>query len=151
MRDLRHGHPDADVRTPHLDWNEPRAALLDRRVDAVVTRLPLRTGDLRVTVLHVVVASRPASLHQPVEIHLDREGHLHRQVPVVDPGRHTRPRRRCPAPAVPGRWRWGLDGRGRLSPRHRGGRPALTPERLVGAGEAAWRRAIPMTRRPTAG
>ncbi|WP_405088177.1 hypothetical protein [Microbispora sp. NBC_01389] len=65
MRDLRHRHPDADVRTPHLDWNEPRAALLDRRVDAVVTRLPLRTGDLRVTVLHVVVASRPASLHQP--------------------------------------------------------------------------------------
>ncbi|MBO4273845.1 LysR family transcriptional regulator [Microbispora triticiradicis] len=52
VRDLRHRHPDADVRTLHLEWNEPREALLDRRVDAVVTRLPLRTGGLRVTILY---------------------------------------------------------------------------------------------------
>ncbi|MFF5405136.1 LysR family transcriptional regulator [Streptomyces misionensis] len=52
VRNLRHGHPDADVRTLHLEWNEPRAALLDRRVDAAVTRLPLRTDGLRVTILH---------------------------------------------------------------------------------------------------
>jgi hypothetical protein len=38
------GHPDADVQTLHLDWNEPREALLDHRVDAVVTRLPIRTA-----------------------------------------------------------------------------------------------------------
>ncbi|GLW23670.1 LysR family transcriptional regulator [Microbispora triticiradicis] len=52
VRDLRHRHPDADVRTLHLEWNEPREALLERRVDAVVTRLPLRTGGLRVTILY---------------------------------------------------------------------------------------------------
>ena len=52
MRQLRREHPDADVQTLHLDWNEPRAALLDHRVDAVVTRLPIRTGGLHVTVLY---------------------------------------------------------------------------------------------------
>ena len=34
--DLRRQHPDAEVQTLHLAWNEPRAALLDHRVDAVV-------------------------------------------------------------------------------------------------------------------
>ena len=29
VRDLRRQHPDADVHTLHLDWNEPRQALLD--------------------------------------------------------------------------------------------------------------------------
>src|SRR3954464_5110778 len=43
VRELRHRHPDADVRTVHLGWNEPRDALLDHRADAVVTRLPFRT------------------------------------------------------------------------------------------------------------
>ncbi|WP_093761719.1 LysR substrate-binding domain-containing protein [Streptomyces sp. BpilaLS-43] len=52
VRDVRHRHPDADVRTLHLEWNEPREALLDRRVDAAVTRLPLRTDGLDVTVLY---------------------------------------------------------------------------------------------------
>ncbi|MEW2549573.1 LysR substrate-binding domain-containing protein [Streptomyces sp. NPDC047002] len=52
VEDLRRRHPDAEVRTLHLEWDEPREALLARRVDAVVTRLPLRTADLRVTVLH---------------------------------------------------------------------------------------------------
>jgi DNA-binding transcriptional LysR family regulator len=52
VRQLRREHPDADVQTLHLDWNEPRAALLDHRVDAVVTRLPIRTGGLHVTVLY---------------------------------------------------------------------------------------------------
>ncbi len=51
VRALRHRHPEADVRTLHLPWNEPRRALLDHRVDAVVTRLPLATGGLHVTVL----------------------------------------------------------------------------------------------------
>ncbi|GAA2205529.1 LysR family transcriptional regulator [Nonomuraea monospora] len=52
VRELRRLHPDADVRTLHLPWKEPRAALLDHRMDAVVTRLPLATGGLDVTVLY---------------------------------------------------------------------------------------------------
>ncbi|GLZ14020.1 putative transcriptional regulator, LysR family protein [Actinomadura sp. NBRC 104425] len=52
VRELRHRHPDADVRTTHLRWNEPRDALLDHRVDAVVTRLPFPTDQLHVTVLY---------------------------------------------------------------------------------------------------
>jgi DNA-binding transcriptional LysR family regulator len=52
VRELRHRHPDADVKTLHLNWNEPREALLAHRVDAVVCRLPIRTDRLRVTVLY---------------------------------------------------------------------------------------------------
>ena len=52
VRQLRREHQDADVQTLHLDWNQPREALLDHRVDAVVTRLPIRTGGLHVTVLY---------------------------------------------------------------------------------------------------
>jgi DNA-binding transcriptional LysR family regulator len=52
VRQLRYEHPDADVQALHLDWNEPREALLDHRVDAVVTRLPIRTDGLRVTILY---------------------------------------------------------------------------------------------------
>jgi DNA-binding transcriptional LysR family regulator len=52
VRELRRRHPDAEVHTVHLPWNEPREALLDHRVDAVVTRLPLQTDGLRVTTLY---------------------------------------------------------------------------------------------------
>lgn len=52
VRELRHRHPDFDVQTLHLDWDEPRAALLDHRVDAAVTRLPFPTDGLHVTVLY---------------------------------------------------------------------------------------------------
>ncbi len=52
VQNLRHRHPDADVRTLHLEWNEPREALLDRRVDAAITRLPLQTDGLHVTILY---------------------------------------------------------------------------------------------------
>jgi len=52
VRDLRRQHPDAEVHTLHLDWNEPRQALLDHRVDAAVTRLPIRTDGLHVTILY---------------------------------------------------------------------------------------------------
>ncbi|HTU04611.1 MAG TPA: LysR family transcriptional regulator, partial [Trebonia sp.] len=52
MRNLRRNHPDADVQTLHLDWNEARDALLDHQVDGVVTRLPLRTDGLHVTILY---------------------------------------------------------------------------------------------------
>ena len=50
VQDLRRRHPDADVRTLHLAWNEPRPALLDYRVDAAVARLPFPTDRLHVTV-----------------------------------------------------------------------------------------------------
>ena len=40
------------MQTLHLDWNEPREALLDHQVDAAVTRLPLRTDGLHVTILY---------------------------------------------------------------------------------------------------
>lgn len=52
VRELRHRHPDADVRVQHLDWNEPRQALLDHRVDAAVARLPFPTDQLDVTILY---------------------------------------------------------------------------------------------------
>ncbi|MFB7669019.1 LysR family transcriptional regulator [Kitasatospora sp. NPDC056138] len=52
VQNLRHKRPDADVRTLHLEWNEPREALLDRRVDAAITRLPLQTDGLHVTILY---------------------------------------------------------------------------------------------------
>jgi DNA-binding transcriptional LysR family regulator len=52
VRELRHRHPDADVQTLHLAWNEPRAALLDHRVDVAVARLPFPTDRLHVTILY---------------------------------------------------------------------------------------------------
>ncbi|GAB3889439.1 LysR substrate-binding domain-containing protein [Kibdelosporangium lantanae] len=52
VRELRHRYPDTDVRTTHLDWGDVRAALLEHRVDAAVTRLPFPTDQLHVTVLY---------------------------------------------------------------------------------------------------
>jgi DNA-binding transcriptional LysR family regulator len=49
---LRRQHPDAEVQTQYLEWDQPRAALLDHRVDAAVTRLPLNTSGLHVTILY---------------------------------------------------------------------------------------------------
>jgi DNA-binding transcriptional LysR family regulator len=63
VREMRHRHPDADVQTAHLDWNEPREALLDHRVDAAVTRLPFPTDQLHVTVLY----DEPRSLLVPLD------------------------------------------------------------------------------------
>ena len=52
VRALRRAHPDADTRSLHLEWNDARAALTEHRADAVVTRLPLATDGLRVTILY---------------------------------------------------------------------------------------------------
>jgi DNA-binding transcriptional LysR family regulator len=60
---LRRQHPDAEVQTLHLAWNQPRAALLDHRVDIVVTRLPLATDGLLVTILY----DEPRLLMVPVD------------------------------------------------------------------------------------
>ncbi|MEU8612791.1 LysR family transcriptional regulator [Actinoplanes sp. NPDC048791] len=53
VRDLRRRHPDAHLRTRHLDWQETRA-LPDGRVDALVVRtpLPIPVDDLDLTVLY---------------------------------------------------------------------------------------------------
>ncbi|MGW3347247.1 LysR family transcriptional regulator [Nonomuraea rubra] len=66
VRDLRRRHPDAHVRTRHLDSDEA-GALPGRQVDALVTRTPLPIPDdgLEVTVLYdeprvlLVPASHP--------------------------------------------------------------------------------------------
>jgi DNA-binding transcriptional LysR family regulator len=63
VRELRHRNPDADVHTLHLEWSSAREALLDHRVDAVVTRLPLRTDQLHVTILY----DEPRVLMVPVD------------------------------------------------------------------------------------
>lgn len=52
VRELRHRHPGAEVRTLALPCDEPRAALLEHRVDAVVTPLLFPADDLDVTVLY---------------------------------------------------------------------------------------------------
>jgi DNA-binding transcriptional LysR family regulator len=53
VRELRRRFPDAQVRTRHLSWKDAHA-LPERRVDALVTRLPLPfpADRLRVTVLY---------------------------------------------------------------------------------------------------
>src|SRR6201991_3295741 len=40
VRGVRRRHPDADVQVVHLTYDDVRSALLDRRVDVVVARLP---------------------------------------------------------------------------------------------------------------
>jgi DNA-binding transcriptional LysR family regulator len=52
VRELRHLHPDADVRTVQVPWHEPHTALLDGRANAVVARLPFPTDGLDVQVLY---------------------------------------------------------------------------------------------------
>ncbi|MFJ9712960.1 LysR substrate-binding domain-containing protein [Streptomyces sp. NPDC101234] len=52
VRELRRRHPRADIRTLHVDWNEPRDALLDHRVDVVVSRFLFSADDLDVRVLY---------------------------------------------------------------------------------------------------
>lgn len=53
VRNLRRRHPEAQVRTRHLSWQDAHA-LPERRVDALVTRLPLplAADRLDVTVLY---------------------------------------------------------------------------------------------------
>jgi DNA-binding transcriptional LysR family regulator len=52
VHQLRRQHPDAEVHTLHLAWNQPPAALLEHLVDAAVARLPFPTDQLHVTVLY---------------------------------------------------------------------------------------------------
>ena len=52
MRNLRLLHPDAEVHTLHMNWDDPREPLLDHLVDAAMTRLPVQTAGLDVSVLY---------------------------------------------------------------------------------------------------
>jgi DNA-binding transcriptional LysR family regulator len=63
VRELRREHPDANVQVSHLDWDESRDALLDHRVDAVVTRLPFPTDQLHVMILY----DEPRVLAVPID------------------------------------------------------------------------------------
>ncbi|QNI08628.1 LysR family transcriptional regulator [Mycobacterium kubicae] len=63
VRELRREHPDANVHVQHVDWDQARDALLDHRVDAVVTRLPFPTDRLQVTILY----DEPRMLAVPVD------------------------------------------------------------------------------------
>lgn len=52
VRELRRRCPDAEVSTQHLPWNGAQPALVDHRVDIAVTRLPVSTNGIEVTVLY---------------------------------------------------------------------------------------------------
>ncbi|MEV0909651.1 LysR family transcriptional regulator [Streptomyces hokutonensis] len=52
VREVRRRHPEADVHVVHLAYDDVRAALLQRRVDVVVARLPFSTDELEVTILY---------------------------------------------------------------------------------------------------
>jgi DNA-binding transcriptional LysR family regulator len=97
VRELRRLHPDADVRTVHLEWHEPRAALLDHRVDAVVTRLPFPTDQLHVTVLY----DEPRVLVVPLDHRLAGK----ESVTVDDIADEPMPRVRDSDPAWSAFWR----------------------------------------------
>lgn len=97
VRELRHRHPDADVLVAALDWVEQRDALLEHRVDAVVTRLPFRTENLHVTVLY----SEPRVLVVPVDHRLAGK----ESVTVDDIADEPLPRVRDSDPAWSAFWR----------------------------------------------
>jgi DNA-binding transcriptional LysR family regulator len=97
VRELRRQHPDADVHTVHVGWNQPHTALLDHKADAVLTRLPFPTDGLHVTVLYdeprVVVVSRHHRLAGKESVTLD------------DIADEPLPRVRNPDPAWSAFWR----------------------------------------------
>lgn len=61
VAELRRLHPDTSVQAVHLDWGAPASALLDFRVDAVLTRGPFGHDHLAVT----VVLEEPRALVVP--------------------------------------------------------------------------------------
>ncbi|AQW55231.1 LysR family transcriptional regulator [Streptomyces violaceusniger] len=75
VRALRDRDPGAEVHTRLLAWNDSRGALLEHRVDAVVTRLPFPTDQLRITVLYdeprVLVVPRDHRLAGEESVTLD--------------------------------------------------------------------------------
>ena len=54
VRALRRQHPEADVRTLHLEWNGAHEALVEHHVDVAIARRPLRDDRLDVDDLYEV-------------------------------------------------------------------------------------------------
>ncbi|MCE0540822.1 LysR substrate-binding domain-containing protein [Kineosporia rhizophila] len=52
VAEMRRRHPEATIEARHVEWNQPRTALLEHRVDVAVTRLPLNTDGLQVSTLY---------------------------------------------------------------------------------------------------
>jgi len=97
VRELRRENPDADVQVTHLDWNQARDALLEHRVDAVVTRLPFPTEQLHVTVLY----DEPRVLAIPIDHRLAGK----ESVTLDDIADEPMPRVRHSDPAWSAYWR----------------------------------------------
>ncbi|WP_375481235.1 LysR family transcriptional regulator [uncultured Mycobacterium sp.] len=72
VRELRRRRPDAEIKTTHLPWNGARAALFDHVVDVAVTRLPIRTDGIDVTVAYHEPRAVLLARHHP----LASRGHL---------------------------------------------------------------------------
>ncbi|WP_262402348.1 class A beta-lactamase [Actinomadura sp. CNU-125] len=123
VRELRRRHPDADVRTVHTGWDEPRAVLLDHRVDAVVTRLPFPTDGLHVTVLY----DEPRVLVVPLDHRLAGK----ESITLDDIADEPIPRVPDSDPAWEAFWRVDPrpDGRRRGRPGHRGPRRQVRARR----------------------
>jgi DNA-binding transcriptional LysR family regulator len=76
VRDLRRRHPDAEIRTRHLDWTNAHHALADGRVDVLVARSPFPSpvDRLRIQVLYeeprvlVVASSHPLAGEHSVKL-----------------------------------------------------------------------------------
>ncbi|WP_329222519.1 LysR family transcriptional regulator [Streptomyces sp. NBC_01485] len=97
VRELRRRHPDADVRTLHLAWQDLPQALLDHRVDVMVARLPFPTDGLHVTVLY----DEPRVLVVPLDHRLAGK----ESVTVDDLAGEPMPRVRGSDPARSAFWR----------------------------------------------
>jgi DNA-binding transcriptional LysR family regulator len=74
VREARRRRPDAEVLTVHLPWNGARPALIERRVDVAVTRLPIDADGLDIAVLYeeprAVLLSRGHRLAERAEFEL---------------------------------------------------------------------------------
>ncbi|MEO9323729.1 LysR family transcriptional regulator [Nocardioides sp. C4-1] len=79
VRSLRRAHPDAEVVTAHVAWDDLREALLERRVDVVVGRGPFADDGLDVEVLReeprVLVVRRDHPLAGKEQVALDDFAH----------------------------------------------------------------------------
>jgi DNA-binding transcriptional LysR family regulator len=95
VRELRHREPDADVQTMHLSYREAREALLDHRADAVITRMPVGTDGLHVTVLY----------DEPRELLIPRDHRLAGKESITLDDIADEPMPRLPDPAWNAYWR----------------------------------------------
>jgi DNA-binding transcriptional LysR family regulator len=108
VREMRHRHPDADVHAQHVAYNDVRAALLEHRVDAMVTRLPFPTDQLHVTVLY----DEPRVVIVPLDHRLAGK----ESVTIEDIADEPLPRLRESDPAWSAYWRIEPRPDGRLAP-----------------------------------